>query len=264
MFANIPVTVLAVAGGLALATPTIAAETVRGPEVAFGAGTAHTWVKLDGRDRPKQLGVSMSEAAVAALGEDMIMLTLPLPEAAVEAGYDHVMLDWMPHGHHPAGLFDVPHFDVHFYFTSEAERLAVDPSDPAYMIKAARYPAPAFLPVDYAPPPQPDPVPAMGEHWLDMTHPIFPGTPFDHVFIYGTWDGAVTFLEPMITRDVIESKKRIVTQVKQPEAVAETGYYPTRYTISYNRRADTHDIVLDGLKLREAAAEVPAAAALHN
>ncbi len=258
---NVTIAAIAVVG---LSSTALASETIRGPEVAFGQGAAYTWVKLDGRDRIKQFGVSMSENAVATLGGEMIFVTLPLPEVAIEAGYDHVALDWMPHGHHPAGLFDVPHFDVHFYFMPEAERLAIDPVDPDYMDKAAAYPAPGFMPANYAPPPQPNPVPAMGEHWLDTTHPIFTGEPFDHVFIYGSWDGEVTFLEPMITREVIDSRKRIVTKIKQPEAVAETGYYPTRYTISYNGGTDTHDIVLDGMKLREAATSAPAAAALQN
>lgn len=252
---------LAATASLGLSSAVAAGEIVRGAEVAFGTGTAHSWVRLDSQDQPQEIGVSMSADAVAALGEDMIFATLPLPEAALDAGYDHVSLDWMPHGHHPAGLFDMPHFDVHFYFTSEAERLAIDPKDPDYMTKAASYPDRMFMPADYAPPPQPDPVPAMGEHWLDMTHPIFSGTPFDHVFIYGSWDGAVTFLEPMVTLDVIASREPFTTEIKQPEAVAETGWYPTRYTISYNPETDTHDVVLVGLVLREPSAQ---RAALRN
>ncbi len=255
---------LAAIASLGLTSVVAAGEIVRGTEVAFGTGTAHSWVRLDGQDRPQEIGVSMSADAVATLGHDMIFVTLPLPDAALEANYGHVALDWMPHGHHPDGLFGVPHFDVHFYFTSEAERLAIDPADPDYMTKAASYPDRMFMPADYAPPPQPDPVPAMGEHWLDMTHPIFSGAPFDHVFIYGSWDGAVTFLEPMVTLDVIASRQRFTAEIKQPAAVADTGYYPTRYTISYNRGTNTHDIVLDGMTLREAATPAPAAAVLQN
>ncbi|NNU81669.1 hypothetical protein HMH01_14610 [Halovulum dunhuangense] len=252
---------LAATASVGLTSAVAAEEIVRGAEVAFGAGTAHSWALLDSQNRPQEIGVSMSADAVATLGNDMIFVTLPLPERAIEAGYGHVSLDWMPHGHHPDGLFGVPHFDVHFYFTSEADRLAIDPADPAYMTRAANYPDRIFMPADYAPPPQPDPVPAMGEHWLDTTHPIFSGAPFDHVFIYGSWDGAVTFVEPMVSLDVIASRQPITAEVKQPEAVARTGWYPTRYTISYDPKTDTHDVALGGLVLREPHAQ---RAALRN
>lgn len=56
----------------------------------------------------------------------MIFVTSPLPGAALVAGQDYVSLDWMPHCHASGDLFGVPHFDVHVYIRTEAERLVVD------------------------------------------------------------------------------------------------------------------------------------------
>ena len=243
---------LALASGVGLVAAASAGEIVHGPEQAFGPGTARAWVRLDGQERPQQIGLSISEAAVADTGSDVVFLTVPLPDAARAAGYDHVSLDWMPAGHDPGELFGVPHYDVHFYLMSEAERLAIDPSDSRYLEKAAHEPKRELMPADFMPPPDLQPIPAMGVHWVDVTDPVLTGaTPFEQVFIYGAWDGAVTFLEPMVTRDLLASKKHVKAEVKQAAEVAKAGWYPTRYSVSFDRKTGTHDVVLDGLVWRE-------------
>jgi hypothetical protein len=162
-----------------------------GHETSLGNGTVRAFAETDAAGLATRIGVEMTEKAVASLAHDMVFVTVPLPEAAILAGYDHVSLDWMPHGHAPGDLFGVPHFDVHFYMTTEAERLAIDPADPLFMQKAANRPSAEFMPPNFAPPPELDPIPAMGEHWVDITDPVFVGQPFEAVLIYGAWDGEV-------------------------------------------------------------------------
>jgi hypothetical protein len=51
-------------------------------------------------------------------------------------------LDWNPLGHEPEGIFDVPHFDFHFYMISNQERLSITPLAPTEMdpeIPLAKY-----------------------------------------------------------------------------------------------------------------------------
>lgn len=239
-------------------------KTVRGPATPFGPGEVRAWATLDGQGRPQAVGVSFSEAAVAELGHDMIFATVPLPEAAREAGFDHLSLDWMPHGHPPMELFGSGHFDVHFYRVSEVERLAVDPADPLYLEKAAREPARELMPADYMPPPVLEPIPAMGVHWIDVTDPVMNGAPFENILIYGAWDGEVTFVEPMITRDLLASRRTVVETIKEPAAVAEPGWWPTRYRIAFDRTAGVHEVVLEGLVWREPGERRPAKTALAN
>ncbi len=221
-----------------------------GPELPLGDGAVRAFAETNDTGLATRIGVEMTADAVASIGHDMVFLTVPLPEAAIQAGYDHVSLDWMPHGHAPGDLFGVPHFDVHFYMTTEAERLAIDPSDPLYMEKAANRPSADLMPPNFVPPPQLDPIPAMGEHWLDSTDPIFAGLPFQAVLIYGAWDGDVIFVEPMVTRDLLLSHRQFGGKVGQPDRVSEVVSLPNSWSVSYDAEARAHQISINDLMLR--------------
>lgn len=221
-----------------------------GPEVPLGASTVRAFAETDAAGRAVRIGVEMTETAVTSLADEMVFVTVPLPEPAVEAGYDHVSLDWMPHGHDPEGLFNVPHFDVHFYMTSEAERLAIDPSDPLFMDKAANRPSADLMPATFVPPPGPEPIPAMGEHWIDATDPVLSGQPFEAVLIYGAWDGEVTFVEPMVTREALLSRRDLGGSLDLPERVAEPVSLPTAWQVSYDAATEVYRVSIDDLVSR--------------
>eukprot|EP01083_Nonionella_stella_P210402 761745_1 len=36
--------------------------------------------------------------------------------------FNHLLLNWNPEGHAPLGIYNVPHFDFHFYFINSTER----------------------------------------------------------------------------------------------------------------------------------------------
>lgn len=217
----------------------------------FGAGTAETWITFDDHGAPVELGAGISEAALAALDSHHdASLSLPLPPEAGGTGFRHVFLNWNHQGHAPTGIFGVPHIDVHFYLTDEATREAIDESDPDYFAKAALKPAAEFMPADFVPPPVLEPIPAMGVHWSDRTDPVFAGARFTQVLIWGAWAGEVTFLEPMVTTEVLTSKQTIEAGVKQPAAVESAGFYPGRYRISYDAERHMHVVTLNDLAWR--------------
>ena len=166
----------------------------------------------------------------------------------------------MPHGHAPGDLFGVPHFDVHFYMTTEAERLAIDPSDPLFMKKAANRPSADLMPPNFVPPPELDPIPAMGEHWIDVTDPVFAGQPFEAVLIYGAWDGEVIFVEPMVTRDLLLSRRDFGGELSQPERVAEAASLPSSWSVSFDAETGVHLVSIDDLVARTPGDEAAAAA----
>jgi len=222
--------------------------TYRGPAVALGKGKAYAWVSIGEDGAPKQLGVSLSEKVMNGIERlpDQ-SLTLALPAAAKRTGFDHVYLNWNRHGHPPEPIYGAPHFDVHFYWVSEAARRSVDPKDGHYLAKAQRHPPAEFVPKDYVPPPQPEPVPRMGVHWADVTSPEFNGRPFTYTFIYGGWDGQFTFVEPMIAKAFLESRTSVSAPVKQPARFAKPGYYPTSYRIDFDPGTREHRVVLERL-----------------
>ena len=81
----------------------------------------------------------------------------------------------------------------------------------------------------------------MGNHLIDRSRPSWSpaGRIFTHTFIFGAYDGRVTFYEPMITRAYLESRPDLCVPIKQPQAWAIEGYYPTTYCIRY--RPPTRD-----------------------
>ena len=108
---------------------------------------------------------------------------IPLPDAVAtraDIPFKWVLFNWVPVGHIPAGVYDVPHFDIHFYIESIANvfALQVGPCGPEFVrcdqCELAKKPLPAnyihpdFQDVDAV-------APAMGNHLVDVAGPEFNG-----------------------------------------------------------------------------------------
>ncbi|MBA3726294.1 MAG: hypothetical protein H0W86_07530 [Armatimonadetes bacterium] len=180
-------------------------------------------------------GLSFTETALTGLpenkpdnGMDGYEFVLMMPKQAGSTGISHVSIDWNPKGHIPPGVYDVPHFDVHFYLASTKERMKMT-LDEASMKKCQKKPDAKLLPAGYIYAPQGE-VKYMGAHWVDVKSPELNGSPFTHTFIYGTYDARVVFLEPMVTRAFLEGKAAVNAPIKQPETYQLAGkYFPTKY-----------------------------------
>ena len=68
----------------------------------------------------------------------------------------------------------------------------------------------------------------MGTHWIVVTSGELNGQPFNQTFIYGTYNGRVTFYEPMITKAFIDANPNFSRTIPVPQKFQETGYYPTK------------------------------------
>src|SRR5690606_33501005 len=58
--------------------------------------------------------------------------------------YTFVEVNWNPAGHEPNGVYDEPHFDLHFWTASQALRESIVPTDPTYGAKAGALPPEAY------------------------------------------------------------------------------------------------------------------------
>jgi hypothetical protein len=241
------------------------AGTYLGQFTLLGNGTVRTWVKLDGKKRPLSLGVTFSESALTGLSETgmgpkempMVPYTLALPKEAKATGFDHVGLDWSPKGHLPNGVYNVPHFDVHFYLVpkSDLARITAVGKDKAV---AGKKPVAKFMPAGYILPPDTE-VPMMGAHAIDAAAPELRGQPFTQTFIYGYYNGTMNFMEPMITKAYLETKPNFTTKLKLPAAYPKAGWYPTRYSIRHDPVRQEYTVALEGLTYRSGAAVKPKA-----
>lgn len=263
--------ILSFTGAIALLAAGFLATEAPNPSVhygdakALGNGSARSFVTLGENDQPTAIGFTFDEAALTGLPEEIppynvLEVSLALPEGVEALPFNHLGLDWNPKGHEPEGIYTHPHFDFHFYTISEAERDQIMPTDPEFEAKAQRLPEATYIPAGYISPPGNFPIPRMGLHLLDPASPeLHGGHMFTQTLIWGSYDGQINFIEPMVTKAYIESVKgldgqAVTTPVTQPQAVAKAGYYPTHYSVRYDAKAKTYSVALEGLTYHEAAA----------
>lgn len=240
-----------------------------------GNGTARTFIVVDEQnpDVPVEVGVALSEGAMEGLPKPMAMnhaasaggehldmhnWLLDLPSKN-PTPYKFVQFGWNPKGHEPPGVWDVPHFDFHFYTVPVSVRNSILPSDPQFAEKAARYPADSLRPpfyLDAAAAAKTTPaamtVPEMGLHWIDVRTPEVQAIagkpeaykPFTKTYIYGTWNGEFIFGEPMITRAYLLEKRATKEAAVRDELIpvpsavfTEPGYYPEAYRIRWDEKS---------------------------
>ncbi|MBD8506923.1 DUF5602 domain-containing protein [Hoyosella sp. G463] len=231
----------------------------RGPVVAVGEGEASTFVTVDAEDNPREVGIRLTEGALEGLPDEPdappTVWLLELPESAGSTMFNHVSLDWASSGHEPPGLFDKPHFDMHFYMVDETDVADIVPTDPEFGAKAANLPDEPYMPEGYMVPPEPpvemQGVPNMGVHWLDSADELVPGEyVFESTLVMGSWDGEFTFVEPMITREWLLGKPSLEQDIPQPEAFTRDGYFPTTYSVDFDEDTSEYVITLGGLEER--------------
>ncbi len=217
-----------------------------GEKVDMGNGQVWSVVSTDAEGNPKSIGVSFDATAMQHLptgGAHAHEFVVPLPQEIDVPPYDHLTVDWNEHGHEPPGVYDIAHFDLHFYMMSQTERDAIT------LDSNQGFNEP--LPANYLPPmylETPGGVPRMGAHIIDLLSPEIAGTgTFTHTFIYGKFDGAINFLEPMITREFLETRAAVNKEIRQPSDWQMSGYYPQRYTVTFDDQNQVYTVLLAGL-----------------
>lgn len=249
----------------AIAAPTPSASTgltgATGPSKPMGDGSVWTYVVNDAAGKPVEVGVRLTGAALRGLPMDMpaghpVPVVLEFPSGAGTGVLNHVEFYWNPMGHEPPGVWDTPHFDYHFFIADEATAKQVNPADDNFATRAARVPDVKYMPSDFAPPPGPainNTVPLMGLHWADKTLGHMPHEyRFSQEIIRGSWNGDVTFIEPMITREWLLSHTALDQQLKAPAAYQRSGRWPTTYTVRYDATRDEYSVSLGGFTQRQA------------
>lgn len=229
-------------------------NTYYGPKVKMGNGKVRSWINISRHGKPLAIGVQMSKHALENLPtnpEDFnaatFVLALPAKALAVTP-FNHITINWNIHGHEPPGVYDVPHFDFHFYKISVADQMAIPP----YEVAPAGFdnlPSADYLPDLYLR--VPGGVPAMGAHWVDLTSPELNGGKFTHTFIYGSYNGKVTFEEPMITLETLTGGSTIAKAIRQPAKFSPAGNYPSWYKIWKEDKKGRHYVALSNFVKRQ-------------
>lgn len=248
--------------------------TTWGEPQPLGDGEIRTFVTLDESGTPSLVGVYFDESTLSGLPEtpsdsesdikdadgNVIMpccgheVLLEFPEEILATSLDHFTMNWNPAGHPPAGVYEAPHFDLHFYMISVEDRdaIAIAAADTMCMVPnppdvGGEHPVPVSCEIfEQATIPLPDDQlppgyisggavePRMGDHLVSVEAPELQGEPFTHTWIYGAYGGRLIFYEPMVTKAFLEEQhEEVCAEVAMPKAMPEPGYYPSEYCIRY-------------------------------
>lgn len=227
-------------------------ERLMGNPANIGQGSARAFVTLDGDGKPTDIGVKLSEAALAGLpteppaGSAGWEYVLPLPPATAISGFDHVEIVWNPAGHGPPSVYDKPHLDFRFYLISVEERNKITLAGED-LPRAHKAPPTGFLPAGHILPEGTE-IPRLGAHAVNPGADEFKRKPFRKTVVYGYHDGRMTVLEPMISKAYLDTRPGFTDPITLPRAFAAHGYYPTRYSIRYDDGRGEFEILLKGLE----------------
>lgn len=277
-------------GSLAfVASCTQAPETAEPPRALgaprdLGDGSVASFVEFADNGDPRVIGVAISGNALHTLpqehsdehqcfdenGDGSIDVmsecshwhefVLPLPDAASrrpDIPFKWALFNWNPAGHIPPGVWDVPHFDVHFYMEPIENIFALKrgPCGPEFLrcdqFELATKPVPA----NYMHPDFEDvgaAAPGMGNHLIDQSMPEFHGEPFKRHWIFGVYDGRVIFYEEMVARSFLLSEPDICFAIKSPAAVAVSGFYPRNSCMRYDPDTKQYSVAMEDFVYREA------------
>jgi hypothetical protein len=191
---------------------------------------------------------------------------LPLPPEATRRAdipFKWILLNWNPQGHAPPHIYGRPHFDIHYVMEPIENIFAIMPGpcgeefircdqfERAVVPVPEGYMHPDFQNVGAA-------VPAMGNHLVDLTGHEFHGSTFDRAWMYGAYEGRVTFWEEMVTREFLLTRPDTCFDIKTPAAVAVAGYYPTRSCFGFGDETGEQRVSVEGFVYRDASPPVAA------
>lgn len=180
----------------------------------LGRGTVTLW------QQGGELGVTIDRAAFASLPSKETRVDL-VPQ---NAPFRLVEVDWHPHGHPPAGIYTVPHFDVHFYYITKVERDAIAFAAPGSVPKAPATLVPSGYITDGTVEPQ------MGMHYVPASAPEFHGKPFMATQIWGYDKGRLAFVEAMFSLKFVRAGGSWKEAV--PQAAGVTMALPKSLAVS--------------------------------
>ncbi|MFJ6216795.1 hypothetical protein ACIQGZ_26220 [Streptomyces sp. NPDC092296] len=255
-----------------------------GAPSSLGNGTLRTFAQLDSAQKPLAIGIVFPKPTLQNLPTTMTdqhhcydvdgngqidehtecmgghEFPLPLPGALTSAPgvpYKWALVNFNLMGHGPEGIYDVQHFDFHFYIQPKAERDQIRAGSCGLVMNCddfatATKPVPAqYMPPDYISNGTAEV--AMGNHLVDQTSPEWHNVLFTKTFIYGAYDSKISFLEPMITKAYFDglssgSNTNGCFPIKQPQSFEVAGWYPQDYCIRYRANRDDYTVSMENFK----------------
>lgn len=218
-----------------------------------------TWARMQGQN-VVAVGLTVPVAAIDSAPAEEGPMTWPpvaaavlqIPESAqAQSGLTHFTMFWEATGHPPAAYL-TPHFDFHFYTIAPADRSAIDCSDTS---KPSALPAAYALPDVTLPTPMAQAigvstlvglcVPQMGMHSLPATE-LADTTLFRGTMVIGYYAGRPIFIEPMITRAMLEDKRSFDLPI--PDIPGMGADHPRTFHAEYDAGQNAYQFVFSNFR----------------
>jgi hypothetical protein len=225
--------------------------------VALNGGNLRGYVTLqDGV--PTAVGMELSSGVltnIPSLPLDAASATFgALPPEAAATPFAAIAVGDFPTGHQPAGIGDKPHFHPIFLLMPPQQ-----PDPPNFALEGTAV-APAEVPADHVN--LGDVAPGIGIAYQDPSQPQNqPGwdTVGQNYFFYnGHMNGiALGATNAYMLREENYQDIARGDVIKQPQTYPKTGYYPQRYTVSYDYNRHVHIFELSDFQLEQNAVTGP-------
>jgi hypothetical protein len=248
--------------------------------VSFGDGYVQTFVHLNADGTLRTLGVQVDQAAMDTLpsvptndgqtcwdkngdgttdaetecngGHERVLWFPKLKDVP----FKWVMFNYQAKGHGPVHVFDRGHFDMHFFIQDFVARnfirlgpCGVFTNCDDYARAMKDIPAP-FWPVGFEN--QGGVSGRMGNHLADTSEAPFNGLPFTQAFVYGQYDGHLTYFESVVAVDFARSRPDECKPIKAPPAMEISGWYPRKYCTHYRPDRGDYTMTLEDFEFRSA------------
>ena len=237
---------------LGQAVPDDGDQLVVGDTAEIAGGTAAAWARVNGGGKVVWVGLTIPLSMVENMpprgtGPAGAVAALNFPPVVQATTYfDHVQIQSQLAGHPNGGAdpnrYMTPHFDLHFMGIPVADVWAIPGGPFGAQVPAERVPRGYLQPENHS-------LPQMGRHSLALDE--FLAT--DHwlfTMIAGFLPDAsyMHFIEPMITKEFLLSRKNFNLPVPAPAVLGRATSYPTECLAHYDKDADAYHIVFKGFK----------------
>jgi hypothetical protein len=230
---------------------------VQGKELEMYGGRPVNWVELEpGSRKLKAFKWSLPLRSVESIPNEgkindaLRFWTDVAPEVLQQTVFEGMSIDYLPFGHAPPGIYDLPHWEFHMITRPKAEVSDIDCSDPTLppdSLLPRNPPGPAnwFM----IPPPLNCGV-GMGIHAMSPFQAEYSKERFRKSVAPAYYHGRLTSMEIKVTRDFLIQRQDFSMDVPKPPTPKE-GLYPNTIQAHYDAPNDTYifsmtDLVQNG------------------
>jgi hypothetical protein len=189
------------------------------------------WSTNDSAGKLATLAWSIPVATVKKAGAAELFDFLPLPQPVLDqTPIKSFSLQYLPHGHVPAGVYDVPHWEWHLGMITADDVNAIDCKDTAVPAKDKLPPNTVCLPTCLE---------KLGMHAFDLGAPEFNGQRFSHGVYGAYYKAAFIAVEPKMVTTILEQQPSFTMNSYDPSPLGTPGRYPKTWVVSYNAEQDS-------------------------